>query len=207
MATIYTNSQIRPTDTNQDVGGFIRMTCILDEGGFTVNAAESVLTDAGVLNAGYNYTWTTSASKLSKYSPITLKVDNACTYSACEGRPVVCTPATTDGIFGYVLTEPKAMTALTQLSSTAAADTLSERLAGRYYRYAQVVLFCNMAEAKKVDNSAVVVGSNLEYDISDADYLHDADGDGMACVSAHKGGTAGDYVLGLHGVHKVITGA
>ena len=213
-AKIYNGSQIRPTDTNQTVGGFIKITCILDEGGFTVNSPNTVISDGGVLNAGYAYTFTTAASRLNKYDPVCLKINTGVTYAITEGRPVVCAPVADEGIFGYVLTEPKAMTALTQLTSTVAADTLAERLAGRYYRYAQVVLFCNMAEAKVTDGSTILVGSNLVYDASDEDYLVDATGDAgadggdnMACVSAHYSATAEDNVLGLHGLHIVKTQA
>ena len=197
MATAYRTNQF-PTVTDQARTGLIVVTCILDEGGFTVNSASTVLGSDGLLNPGYAYTFTTAASQLAKGDYVEFKIDTGVTYAATHGRPVVTAVEGTTGVYGKIISEPVATTKLTQLSATVDADTLAERLAGGYYRYAQVAIFANACERVDTDASTILVGSDLKYDVSAGQFTLGAGSGEHGMISAHYSATASEYVLGFY---------
>jgi len=194
MATAYRTNQF-PTATDQHKTGIIVVTCILDEGAVTVGSANTVLGTDGLLQPGYTFT---VASQLNKDDYVMLKVDTGVTYAATKGRPVVCAPATTSGICGKIISEPQATTKLTQLTASAGADTLAERLAGGYYRYAQVAINANACERVATNGSTILVGSDLLYDVSAEQFALGAGSGEHGLISAHYSATAAEYVLGFY---------
>ena len=201
MATPYLTNQF-PDVENQDKGNMLIVTCILDEGGFTFNDVNTVIGADTLMNVAPAYTFTTAASQLSQNDYIEFKVDTGVTYAATFGKPVVTAVASTDGVYGKIISKPVATTALNQLSATADADSLAERLAGKYYRIAQVAIFASAAERKLTNGSTILVGSDLLYDVSSGTWALGG-GSNHGCVSAHYSTTASEYVLGFHDLQVV----
>lgn len=194
MTTAYVTNQF-PTATDQHKTGILVVTCILDEGAVTVGTANTVLGTDGLLQPGYTYT---VESQLNKGDYIEFKIDTGVTYAATRGRPVVTAVEGTTGVYGKIISEPQATTNLTQLTASANADTLAERLAGGYYRYAQVAIFANACERVAVNGTDVLVGSDLIYDVSAKQFGVGAGSGEHGLISAHYSTTAGEYVLGFY---------
>lgn len=147
-----------------DIGGGLKLTCILDEGAPTVS--DNITDQSGAKITGL--TW---ASALQKNEWVALSAETSNTYDACHGLPVVEAVSNGDDlVVGRIVSEPqmKVMPA-----SSAVADSLTKRLAGEYYRVATVEIFaCSAAmDVTLVTADAVAVTpggvSLLDVDVSE----------------------------------------
>lgn len=213
------------TDNTDSVAGMYkphgpRHTCILNEGAITVTASGSVFDPLGTTSKAYTFANPITAGNL-----VALSVDTACTWAATGGNPVVEKPTNGEAfIYGRVITVGDAME--NRPSADAAADTLAERLAGGFYRLAEVEFFgmdqILKAEVYQDGSNAVTVGAtaslkhNLTSDYADNDTteikLAAAASGGTGLVAMHyvAAGTSGDTtncLVGLTGPLTCVTGA
>lgn len=108
--------------------GGVRRTCLLDEGTITVSSAYGI---GGGSAATYSF-----ASEIKKGMVVVISTDTANTWANTNGNLLVTKPANgTDLVFGVVISEPEFTK---KPATTAAADTLAERLAGKFLRAATV---------------------------------------------------------------------
>jgi len=154
-----------------EFGGGIPITCILDEGAPTVTAR--TYGPAGTFETG-----TTWAAELRKGEPVALSRETSNTYIACSGMPVVERVVTTeDFVIGMITSEPEL---IATPPDTAAGDSLTKRLAGKYYRKATVEIWGGItairtARLLTVDAIAVTPGvlTILDLDVSESIADHD----------------------------------
>lgn len=195
--------------------GGIKITCILDEGAPTVTAR----TYDRLGDYAPGVTW---ASELQKGDIVAISNDTEGTYAACGGLPLVELPV--DGetlVVGQIVTEPRLVV---HPPTTAAANLLSERLAGKYYRVATVEIWGGITKIMKAvvmqnGTNAVVQGApgTLHYNITSGSALHtlafdqEATG-GVGAIPFHyaAAGTDGDTIsvlVGITGLLDAATGA
>jgi len=184
-------------------GGGIKLTCILNEGNPTVTAGTHGID--GMAAPGI-----TNASGMVKNQWVTLEVDAACTYAATGGLPVV--RAMTNGTFivGQIVSEPKWVK---MPPTSAAANSVANRLAGRYYRVATVEFPCVVGVAKavlKTANAANLVpgvSTTLQIDASDTTALATAlAAQGPVTLSCVDHANAGAGMFSFHYVAKEVGG-
>jgi len=205
------------TDNTSDYAGNypggIRITCILEEGAPTVGTS----TD----QYGQTQKSLTWAAGLAEGDVVAICNDTACTFSACGGIP--CVEKAVDGetlVVGQIVGTPR----LIQFpATTAAADSLAKRLAGKYHRVAVVELW---AFNKVIEGTFMCDGTNaqvpgvatkLKFNITSAytDHALVFDGSGSGGVNAVPlhyvpAGTDGDLYTSLYGINGLmiaITGA
>ena len=200
------------TDNTSDYAGNypggIRITCILDEGAPTV--ASSSYDQLG--RSQKTLTW---ASELAEGDIVAISNDTACTFDACNGIP--CVEKAVDGetlIIGQIVSTPR----LLQFPATsAAAETLAKRLAGKYYRVAVVEVW---AFNKIIEGVFMCDGSNaqspgvatkLKFNITSGYTNHGLyfDGSGSGGVNAVPlhyipAGTDGDLYTSLYGIQGLM---
>lgn len=189
--------------------------CILDEGAPTY-AATSIGQNGMLLKTA------TFASQLEEGMVVALSNDTACTYAATEGMPVVEKAANGESlVIGQIVSTPE----LKRFPSSADDDTLTERLAGKYYRTALVELHIPgrvvKAEIMQDGSNALVPGvaTTLNFNITSAYtsgnrgyYFDSAKANGVGCIPMHyvaagsDGDTASALVL-LTGLLYAATGA
>jgi len=154
-----------------DFGGLLQIPCILDEGAPTVTAR--TYGPGGTYETGH--TW---ASELRKGDVVSLDASTNCTFSACRGMPCVETVSTTDDlVIGMVVSEPRLVVTP---GTSAAADTLEERLAGQYYRVATVEIWGGITAIRTArvlctGTSAITPGSTTELDVDVSESTTDHD--------------------------------
>jgi|LGVF01.1.fsa_nt_gb hypothetical protein len=145
-----------------EIGGTgLQLTCILNEGAPTVTAR--TYGPGGTYETGH--TW---ASELRKGDVVTIDASTNCTFEACRGLP--CMEPVSNGddkVSGIILTEPKHAVVP---GTSAAADTLVERLAGKYYRVATVEIWAGITAVRKahvlcIGTGAITPGSTTELDV------------------------------------------
>ena len=147
-------------------GGGIQVTCILDEGAPTVTDSGTYFGETG--DTEKVLTWTTP---LVEGEWVAVSDDAECTYIACGGIPCVERPVSGETLtVGRIVSTPKLET---MPADTAAANLLSERLAGEYYRTAVVEFYAGITaivKAKVVaDGTHPVVQmepATVKYDVS-----------------------------------------
>lgn len=191
--------------------------CILDEGAPTY-VGTSIGQNGLILKTA------TFASQLEEGMVVALSNDTACTYAATEGMPVVEKASNTESlVIGQIVSPPE----LKRFPSSTDADddTLTERLAGKYYRTALVELHI---PGKLVRATIMCDGSNalvpgvattLNFNITSAYtsgnrgyYFDSAAANGVGCIPMHyvaagsDGDTASALVL-LTGLLYAATGA
>lgn len=145
--------------------GGIRLTCILDEG------APTITTTAMNAMGTYENIWAW-ATPLKEGEIVALSNDTANTYDATGGIPVVERPVNTETlIIGQIVSSPKLMRSPT--TTNADTDTLAERLAGKYYRIAEVEIWpfmkitkASVTTASSTNHVVPGVATTLNYDIS-----------------------------------------
>lgn len=192
-----------------DEGG--RYTCILNEGNPTVGT--------GYTPTGLKMPVVTWASELHRGEIVAIDASTTNTYEACGGLPVVRPIADADAtILGIIETEPKLVK---KIPASADADSLSERLAGEYYRTATVrffgVMHVGVARLFTDDKAAIVPGviGTLKVDVSEAGgsaagiVLNDVTTGGTGIFSFHYCAktTAGSSFNILVGFTGMLTGA
>lgn len=142
--------------------GGVRRTCLLDEGTVTVSTAYGI---GGGTAATYSF-----ASEIKKGMVVVVSTDTGNTWGNTDGNILVTLPANTnDLLFGVVISEPEFTK---KPATTAAADSLAERLAGDFLRAATVWFPCVTAMTKatlKCANAAAVTPGtgNLKLDVSE----------------------------------------
>lgn len=194
----------------------IVLTCILDEG------APTLATRSYDSTGDYQTTFTWG-SELYEGNYVGLADETVALYDVCEGAPVVELPKTTETlVIGRIVSTPRL---LNTPSADADADTLAERLAGKYYRYANVEIMGGITAIKKAtvmcDGTNATVQGNaalIKFNIASGD----GDGDGLQfdqAASAGAGaipmhavpaGTNGDTyscLVGINGLLYAVTGA
>jgi len=155
-----------------EFGGGIPITCILDEGAPTVTAR--TYGPSGTFEAGT--VW--GATELRKGDPVALSVETSNTYIACRGKPVVEQVSNGDNfVIGMITSEPQL---IVTPPTTTAADDLTKRLAGKYYREATVEIWGGITAiraARLVTADAVAVTPGgltlLDLDVSESIADHD----------------------------------
>lgn len=196
------------TDNQSNIAGSYRGTgpvieCILDEGAPTV-------TNVTHMETGETLRTLVFASPLEEGMVVALSNDTANTYTATEGMPVVERAANGETlVIGQIVSTPK-LKAFP--ANSAAADTLAERLAGKYYRTALVEIHVPgriVAAQIMCDGShALVPGvmSTLKFNITSAytsgarGYYFDAvESGGVGGIPLHyvAAGTDGDLETAL----------
>jgi len=145
--------------------GGIRITAILDEGAWT--AATGAMNAMGT----YETTWT-AATPLKEGQIVALSNDAANLYTATGGLMVVERPVNAEAlIIGQIVSSPTLVVSPT--TTDADTDTLAERLAGKYYRIAEVEIWmfakitkASVTTASSTNHIVPGVATKLNYDIS-----------------------------------------
>jgi hypothetical protein len=190
-----------------------RLTAILDEGAITVATGYDALGESQPV-----YTF---AAAIAEGDIVAISNDTANTYSATGGNILVERPVNAETlVIGRVISTPQF---LNKPATSAAADTLAERLAGKYFRIAEVELwaFNTVQEATIMCNGSNAcvpgVGTTLKLNITSmlADHKLCFDSEasgGVGVVPLHyvAAGTDGDEynaLVGITGLLIAATGA
>lgn len=206
-----------PTDTRSTIAGNypggIRVTCILNEGAPTIVTAYDM--------QGRSQQVLTWAAGLAENDIVALSNDTECTYVACGGVPCVEVPQNGETlVVGQIVSTP----VLNRFpANDAAANDLSERLAGGYYRSAVVELwpFHKIVEADVMANgsNACVPGvpGTLKYNITSGTANHRLSFDSEASngvggvplhyMAAGSNGDTATVLVGITGMLIAATGA
>lgn len=194
--------------------GGLRITAILNEGAPTVSAR--VYDARGLFATGVTY-----AAELYEKDVVAICNDTDVTYAAAGGIPVVEKAVNSEALVcGQIV---QMLRTIRQPAASADADTLAERLAGKYYRIA-VVEFWGMTKITKAtvmcngSNATVPgVGDTLKFNITSGYAGHDlvfdsAASGGTGVIPFHyvPAGTDGDLyscLVGITGLMTAVTGA
>lgn len=213
------------TDSTNNIAGHYKhhgpiITCILDEGAPTVTASGSVFDDGNT--TARSLTW---ASQLARGNMVAISNDTACTWDATDGLPVMEVAVTTESFtVGRIVSPPKL---IAFPATSAAADTLAERLAGGYFRTALVEIYAGVTAILKAEvtldgtngwevGQTAALHHNITSDYADDDTIEiklvSAADTGTGTIAFHYGadGTAGDQLnclVGINGVLYSVTGA
>jgi hypothetical protein len=188
MATFYNTDFIRRLEDGGFRGGGVVLSCIAEEGAVTVYSGKS-LSDGRSLQAKPMYAF---AAPIEEGDLIVLASDAAYTYDACEGQPVVKKAVSTGGFQGIAIQDPGKLVA--NPANSAAADTVAERIAGKYYRTVYV-WFPAMAYKAMLANAAspnIAIGNHLIYDVSSEVVIGGGTTSGV--TAAHVATADGVYV-------------
>jgi|GEM_PF-1201550 len=188
--------------------------CILDEGAPTVVASGTVLDMQNVTRK--TLTW---ASPLARGNMVAISNDVACTWVATGGIPVVEQAVNGETfVIGKIVSTPGVFM---EPANDAAANLLSERLAGGYYRTALVEIYGGITCIQKAEvyldgSNGFTVGqcAKLKHNLT-GDYADDnteeiqlvtAASGGVGIVAFHysASGTVGDIVNCLVGLNAPI---
>lgn len=208
------------TDATSDYAGGsttgLVVTCILNEGAPTVSAsAYDVL--------GEKQSVLTWAAELDEGDWVAISNDSVVLYDVCEGAPVVERAVNTEAlVIGRIVSLPRM---LNTPATDAAANDLDERLAGKYYRYANVEIMGGITSIQEATvmcdgaNATVPgVGTTLNFNMTSG-YAADgklqfdsAAANGVGVIPFHNvpTGTDGDTyscLVGITGLLYAVTGA
>jgi len=206
------------TDSTSDIAGDYpggqRITCILDEG------APTIVTSFD--QAGRSQKTLTWAAEIEEKDYVGISNDTAGTYAACGGIPLLELPANGETlVIGRVVSTPR----LVRFPAVSAdADTLAERLAGKYYRVALVEIYGGIDKLKDAtimcdgSNACVQgVGATLKFNMTSALAAKDLCFDSAASggvgvipfhyVAAGSDGDTATCLVGITGLMIAATGA
>jgi len=213
------------TDSSNNITGNYPTTgpiipCILDEGAPTVVASGTVLDMQNVTRK--TLTW---ASPLARGNLVAISNDVACTWVATGGIPVVERAVNGETlVIGKIVSTPGVFS---EPANDAAADTLTERLAGGYYRTALVEIYGGITCIQKAEvyldgtygfevGQCAKLKHNLTGDYADDNteeiQLVTCQNGGVGIVAFHYGadGETGDILnclVGINGPIISLTGA
>lgn len=179
-------------------GGGIPVTCILNEGAPTVTASGSYFGATGETEKVL--TW---AAALEENDWVAIGNEAEILYAECDGSPVVERPGNGDTlVIGRIISVPKLQNFP---ANDAAANDLSERLAGDYYRTAVVEIFGGITAIMKArvmcDGShAVVPGVSTYLNFNMATGLSED------TLAFDMNGAAGVGVIPFHTVPNATNG-
>ena len=199
-------------------GGGMKMTCILDEGAPTITDSGTYFGETGKTEKVL--TW---ATPLKENDWVAISNDALCTYDACGGIPCVERPVAGEVlVIGRIKSTPK----LQRMPvNDAAAVTLDLRLAGDYYRTAEVEIFGGITAIMKArvmtdGTNAIVPGVptylelNIAGMVADHELAFDMDGTdaGVGVIPFHAVANAANgneysCLVGITGMLKAVTGA
>jgi len=188
--------------------------CILDEGAPTVVASGTVMDMQNITRKVL--TW---AAPLARGNMVAISNDVACTWAATGGIPVMERAVNGESlVIGKIVSTPGVFT---EPANDAAANLLSERLAGGFYRTALVEIYGGItciqkAEVRLDGTYGFEVGqcAKLKHNLT-GDYADDnteeiqlvtAETGGVGIVAFHYGadGEAGDILNCLVGINAPI---
>lgn len=194
MTTKYNTDFIRRLEDGPTRGGGVVLSCIAEEGAITVHAGKT-LSDGRSMQARPQYAF---ASPLVEGDFVTLASDAAYTYDACEGQPVVQKSSSTNGVQGIVLQDPGKLVA--NPANDEAADTVAERIAGKFYRtvYVWFPAFAYKAELANAVSPNISVGGALIWDVSSEVMVGGGTTSGI--TAAHVATADGVYVGAFWGL-------
>jgi hypothetical protein len=191
------------------------ITCILNEGAPTIVTSYDQL--------GQSQKTLTWASELYEGNYVAITNDTAVTYDACKGIPCVEKPVNGETlVIGKIVGTPRLVKFP---ANDAAANTLAERIAGRYYRIANVEILGGITKLEDAtvmadgSNACVPgVGTTLKYNITSGDdagaglQLDSVESGGEGVIPFHyaPAGTDGDTTTVLVGITAplvAVTGA
>jgi len=133
----------------------------------------------------------------------------AYTYDACQGKPVVSKISGTGGVAGVLLTYGNPLMA--DPTSTTAANSITKRVASKFYAVEAVKLFgceyhpVKVATAASGSNGVIAPGDALTYDVSLEEWIKDDDG--TAVISCHYANSDDLYVGALFGPRFAVSQA
>jgi hypothetical protein len=161
MATFYNTDSVRRLEDGKGTVGIV-LSCIAEEGNITVYGGKT-LSDGRSMQAKPQYAF---AAPLVEGDFVSLASDAAYTYDACEGQPVVQKTASTNGIQGVVLQDPGKLVA--NPPNSAAADSVAERIAGKYYRtvYVWFPAWRYQGILTNANSPNVTIGGVVTWDVS-----------------------------------------
>jgi len=146
----------------------VMIDCWLEEGAITVNAANTIQYGGAMLSMpSETYGAVLTIRDLVELGP----ADAAYTFDALAGKPIVSKVSGSGGVVGEILTYPTRP--VQTPSSTAAADTIAERVAGKFYRVGVVRLFGVQYCPVLCDAGTHCSWRPLLYDVSDARWKKD----------------------------------
>lgn len=207
------------TDSSDNIAGQYKhhgpiITCILDEGAPTYTASGTYYDEQNTTSKVI--TW---ATPIARGNMVAISNDTACTWAATDGLPVMEKPVNGETfVIGRVVSTPK----LVNFPPTsAAADTLAERLAAGYFRTALVEIYGGITAILKAEvyldgTNGFTVGqcTTLKHNLT-GDYADDntieiqlvtAASGGVGIFAFHYGadGTAADILNCLVGINAPI---
>jgi len=194
--------------------------CILDEGAPTVVASGTVMDMQNVTRKVL--TW---ATPLARGNMVAISNDVACTWEATGGIPVMERAVTTETlVIGKIVSTPGVFM---EPADTGAANLLSERLAGGFYRTALVEIYGGITCIQKAEvyldgthgftvGQCATLNHNMVGDYADDNteemQLITVASTGVGIVAFHYGasGSAGDILnclVGINSLMYAVTGA
>jgi len=125
-----------------EIGGGIQITCILEQGDPTVSA--NAINSGGRTSAEKVMTF---ATPLQRGDAVALYTGAEATYAATGGLPVVKRPDASNAlIIGTIVSTPKLQV---MPATSAAANSVSNRITGKYYQVATVELWGGITSIRK----------------------------------------------------------
>ena len=205
MATIYDCMALK-TVTNQSqtaVNGPIILDCWFEEGDITVSSAKShslggMMLDRPLYTWGSQVTYADNPQAPDFVSPAPTNAEY--TYLKLQGKPILVlasaiSSGTTPivGVLGNDLLGPVCIP-----STSAAADSVAERVAGKFLRHGQVTLFGMAYYPVAVDATTDIdVGVHLVYDKSSGLFKYQAAGTSPVIAMHAATDASGQYVGAL----------
>jgi hypothetical protein len=167
--------------------------CWLEEGNVTVNSANTIQYKGkmmGLPSQSFQYPLTLG-------SLVQLAgTQSVFTFESLEGKPIVSAVSGTGGVIGELIDYPTRMVATP--ASSAAADSYSERVAGKFYRVAPVRLYGMQYVPLVINNTtAIAVGDHLEYVVDEAGWRKETSTTVSPVIACHVATVSGQYVGGL----------
>ena len=213
------------TDSSDNVAGMYPtkgpiIPCILDEGAPTIVALGVGFDSANVTRKTLSW-----ASPLAVGNMVAISNDTGCTWALTGGSPVVEKAVNTESFtIGRIVSTPGEFN---MPANDAAADTLAERLAGGFYRTANVEIYAGITAILKAEvyldgtngwevGQTAALHHNITGDYADDNSIEiqlvSAADTGTGIVAFHYGadGEAGDVLnclVGINGVLYSVTGA
>lgn len=156
-------------------GTLLEVTCILKEGNITVNST----TLHNYKGKNVRETYASFASEVGKGSLVVISTDTGNTAAATGGLPVVENVTGAELAIGVVLSDPEVITNMPTTNQT----TWSTMLSNKFYRIANVGLFCKSiipGLTPEAGSTAITPGNSVIYDVSADGFVYGRPGLSLA---------------------------